>query len=140
MRWRPGRRRGTTAFYTKLQGGGESFGIGGDILGRRSGCRLNPDPREEEGVGYSILLARRRVTGDAVYVEAMDAKIGKLAVRQAIQFVDRLAEDCATGEVVADRTQREAVRSFAGRTMVKIKNSHFRLPSHHQLRPDCLCC
>ena len=54
---------GEGRLYCEAQGGGGAspYLCGGILREEEGGCRLNPDPREEEGVGYSILTCPKRL-------------------------------------------------------------------------------
>ena len=89
-------------------------------------------PREEERVGlFEFLLLRGDChRGDRGDFKAAEAQISQVAIRQAVQFPNRLAVQSATSKKVADAAEkcRESTsrsRIATGRTMVEIKKCHF---------------
>lgn len=107
----------------------------GGIPGREErGCRLNPDPGEEEkGRVFeisSLLAGLRRLGRDPLDVDAPDPQIHQVAIRQGVQFVDGLTIDRPTGEIVAQHAEQAVAAPglLMTSTVIEIKDSHFRLP------------
>ena len=131
----PGRRRGEAASTVKPReeerASPEPNFCGGILREEEGGCRLNPDPREEEGVGYrySLLRTPGGFVSHAADVRAAHAEVGEVAVGQIVQFAQGLAIDRTAGHVitgVGDEFRDATVASFvAGGALVQYENSHF---------------